>query len=60
VGKDGVITVEESSPWRPTWRSSRHAVRPRYLSAYFVNNRETMTTVLEDPYILIHDRRSPA
>jgi len=28
-----------------------------YLSAYFVNNRETMTTVMEDPYIVIHDKK---
>ena len=28
-----------------------------YLSAYFCNNRETMTTVMDDPFILIYDKK---
>jgi chaperonin GroEL len=58
VGKDGVITVEESK----TIESSTDFVEGMqfdrgYLSPYFANNRETMTAVLEDPYILIHDKK---
>jgi len=58
VGKDGVITVEESK----TIDSSTDFVEGMqfdrgYLSAYFATNRDTMTAVLDDPYILIHDKK---
>jgi len=58
VGKDGVITVEESK----TIDSSTDFVEGMqfdrgYLSAYFATNRDTMTAVLEDPYILIYDKK---
>ena len=58
VGKDGVITVEESR----TIESSTDFVEGMqfdrgYLSAYFATNRDNMTAVLEDPYILIFDKK---
>jgi chaperonin GroEL len=58
VGKDGVITVEESKSMETHLEVVEGMQFDRgYLSAYFVNNRETMNTVLEDPYILIHDKK---
>jgi len=58
VGKDGVITVEESKSMETHLEVVEGMQFDRgYLSAYFVNNRETMTTVLEDPYIVIHDKK---
>ncbi len=58
VGKDGVITVEESK----TIDSSTDFVEGMqfdrgYVSPYFATNRDTMTTQMEDPYILIHDKK---
>src|SRR5512137_2585808 len=58
VGKDGVITVEESKSMETHLEVVEGMQFDRgYLSAYFVNNRETMNTVLEDSYILIHDKK---
>jgi len=58
VGKDGVITVEESK----TFGLSKEIVRGLqfdrgYISPYMVTNSEKMESVLEDPYILITDRK---
>lgn len=58
VGMDGVITVEESKNIETTTDFVEGMQFDRgYISAYFANNRETMTSLLEDPYILIYDKK---
>ena len=58
VGKDGVITVEESKTIETTVDFVEGMQFDRgYLSAYFCNNRDTMTSVMENPYILIYDKK---
>src|SRR6202158_3710717 len=58
VGKDGVITVEESKTM-VTELSTVEGMRfdRGYLSSYFVTDAERMEVVLEDPYILIHEKK---
>src|SRR5882672_4881570 len=58
VGKDGVITVEEAK----TLETSLEVVEGMqfdrgYLSPYFVTDPERMEVVLENPFILIHERK---
>jgi chaperonin GroEL len=58
VGKDGVITVEESKTMDTTIEFVEGMQFDRgYISAYFVTDRDTMATVYEDVYILIHDKK---
>jgi len=58
VGKDGVITVEESKTIDTTTDFVEGMQFDRgYVSPYFATNRDNMTAVLENPYILIHDKK---
>ncbi|MDR2433977.1 MAG: chaperonin GroEL [Treponema sp.] len=58
VGKDGVITVEESKTMDTTIEFVEGMQFDRgYISAYFVTDRDTMISVYEDVYILIHDKK---
>ncbi|HEX7335585.1 MAG TPA: chaperonin GroEL, partial [Gemmatimonadales bacterium] len=61
VGKDGVITVEEARGLETTLETVEGMQFDRgYLSPYFVTDPEKMEAVLEDPYILIHDKKIAA
>ena len=58
VGKDGVITVEESKSMETNLEVVEGMQFDRgYLSPYFITNRDTQTAVLENPYVLIHDKK---
>jgi len=61
VGKDGVITVEESkgTQFETEYVEGMQFDRG-YLSAYFVTNADRMEAVIEDPYILITDKKISA
>jgi chaperonin GroEL len=61
VGKDGVITVEEAKGTESTLEVVEGMQFDRgYLSPYFVTDADRMETVLETPYILIHDKKISA
>ena len=61
VGKDGVITVEEAKGTDTTVEVVEGMQFDRgYLSAYFVTDTERMEADLEDPYIVIHDKKISA
>jgi chaperonin GroEL len=61
VGKDGVITVEEAKGLETTLETVDGTQFDRgYLSPYFVTDAEKMEAVLDDPYILIHDKKISA
>ncbi|NIS75271.1 MAG: chaperonin GroEL [Deltaproteobacteria bacterium] len=58
VGKEGVITVEEAKGMETTLEIVEGMQFDRgYLSPYFVTDAERMEVVLEDPYILIHEKK---
>src|SRR5579884_2115349 len=58
VGKDGVITVEESKTMETVLDVVEGMQFDRgYLSPYFVTDAERMECVLENPYILIHEKK---
>ncbi|HEX9582834.1 MAG TPA: chaperonin GroEL [Gemmatimonadales bacterium] len=61
VGKDGVITVEEAKGLETTLETVDGMQFDRgYLSPYFVTDPDKMEAVLEDAYILIHDKKISA
>ncbi|RMG59414.1 MAG: chaperonin GroEL [Deltaproteobacteria bacterium] len=58
VGKEGVITVEEAKGLETTLEIVEGMQFDRgYLSPYFVTDAERMEAVLEDPFILIHEKK---
>jgi len=58
VGKEGVITIEEAKGLTTELDVVEGMQFDRgYLSPYFVTNAEKMTTELEDPYILFHEKK---
>lgn len=61
VGKDGVITVEESKGTTDTLEVVEGMQFDKgYISPYFVTDAERMEAVLENPYILIHEKKISA
>jgi len=58
VGKDGVITVEEAKGFKDEVEYTEGMEFDNgYVSPYFVNNAETLETVMENPYIFITDKK---
>src|SRR3954467_568 len=61
VGKDGVITVEESNTMGTELEFTEGMQFDKgYISAYFVSDPERMESVLDDPYILLHQGKISA
>ena len=58
VGKEGVITVEDGSGLENELDVVEGMQFDRgYLSPYFINNQDSMAAELDDPYILLHDKK---
>ena len=58
VGKEGVITVEEGNTLENDMEVVEGMQFDRgYLSPYFINNQDNMSVDLENPFILIHDKK---
>ncbi len=58
VGKEGVITVEEGNSLENELEVVEGMQFDRgYLSPYFINNQQNMSVELEDPFILLHDKK---
>jgi chaperonin GroEL len=58
VGKEGVITVEEGSGLANELEVVEGMQFDRgYLSPYFINNQQNMSSELDNPYILLHDKK---
>jgi chaperonin GroEL len=58
VGKEGVITVEDGTSLENELDVVEGMQFDRgYLSPYFVNNQQSMAAELDDPYILLHDKK---
>ncbi len=58
VGKEGVITVEEGSGLENELDVVEGMQFDRgYLSPYFINNQQSMSAEMDDPYILLHDKK---
>jgi len=58
VGKEGVITVEDGSGLENELDVVEGMQFDRgYLSPYFINDQQTMSVELEDPYVLLHDKK---
>jgi len=58
VGKEGVVTIEEAKGTETTWEAVEGMQFDRgYLSPYFITDPDRMECVLEDPYILIYEKK---
>ncbi len=58
VGKDGVIEIEEGKSLETTWQHVEGMQFDRgYISPYFITDTGTLEAVLEDPYILIYEKK---
>jgi len=58
VGKDGVIEIEEGKSLETTWEHVEGMQFDKgFISPYFITNPTSLEAVLEDPYILIHEKK---